>query len=95
MEIKLWSEIAPLKTYQTYLDEGANFLTELTDGQRAQHDKALTTYQDLVRENNPEFEIYRHTKKFKILWSSIDQAVENRARNVGQRDRERKDVFKD
>ncbi|KUL89083.1 hypothetical protein ZTR_06115 [Talaromyces verruculosus] len=91
-QMRLWSETLPLKTYQAYLDEGANFLTELTEGQRAQHDEALTAYYDLARDTNPKFEIYRETKKYKSLWSSIDRAVDNRSKNLAKRDRGRRDA---
>lgn len=52
---KIQSDTLPLKTFQGYLDEGTNFLTELTEGQQHQEMREPDlsgTPGDLAREHD-------------------------------------------
>lgn len=93
-QLQIWSTNLPLAIYQTYLDEGADFLTTYVDTQEAKHEEVLAEYYNLARSTHPDFETYRKSAKYSQIWGRIDAAAENRAKNEQKRKRAREEVKK-
>lgn len=88
-QLRIWSTTLPPAIYQTYLDEGAEFLTVYVDTQEAKNEEVLAEYYNLALSTHPDFETYRKSAKYSQIWGRIDAAAENRAKNEQKRTRAR------
>ncbi|KUL88887.1 hypothetical protein ZTR_03512 [Talaromyces verruculosus] len=93
-QLRIWSTTLPPAIYQTYLDEGADFLTMYVDTQEAKNEEVLAEYYNLALSTHPDFETYRKSAKYSQIWGRIDAAAENRAKNEQKRTRAREEVKK-
>lgn len=91
-QLKLWSTTLPPAIYQTYLDEGVDFLTTYVDTQEANHEEVLAEYYNLALTTYPDFETYRQSARYSQIWGLIDAAAENRAKNEQKRKRAHEEV---
>jgi hypothetical protein len=52
-QLQIWSTTLPPAIYQTYLGEGAGFLTAYVDPQEAKNEEFLAEYYNLARSTHP------------------------------------------
>jgi hypothetical protein len=91
-QMKVWKSSVPAKTYNAYLDEGANALNESSHEMGEQMAEVMANYFELARSTRSDFQTYRTTARYKQLRGEIGKAAENRAMNEAKRERSRKDI---
>jgi hypothetical protein len=85
-QMEIWSTTISKHVYEEFLDEGASFLSEWNDANQEKIDTVLASYHNLAARTRSDWGTYEKTGRYRRIWSTVDSAAKNRARNEAKRE---------